>query len=210
MATLVAPSAAPTANGHKRHHRPGAHLSSLSRLYAAQSPVPGVSCAQARCSPPYTLRTYSQFTCSHRSCVGRLSKAANPGVDPVGNPPSGTSLPCIAMTCRCNNYCIQGCTINCATLHLRTCPPTPFPTLYWGSVQPSPVAGVACIPKPNPHSAEWRYTLVDLPAGEYELRSIITVTHPVHDGSDYDGDGRTEQRGPPTKVALGLARYTKR
>jgi len=68
----------------------------------------------------------------------------------------------------------------------------------WGSVQPSPAAEVVCIPKPNFHSAEWRYALADLPAGEYELRSISTVTHPVHDGGDYDGDGRPDMFTPET------------
>jgi hypothetical protein len=68
----------------------------------------------------------------------------------------------------------------------------------WGSVQPIPRIGGECIPKPNPHSAEWRYVLADLPAGEYELRSIITVTHPVPDGGDYDGDGQPDLFTPET------------
>jgi len=28
------------------------------------------------------------------------------------------------------------------------------------------------------------------------IQTIITVTHPVHDGSDYDGDGRPEKFTP--------------
>jgi hypothetical protein len=66
----------------------------------------------------------------------------------------------------------------------------------WGQVQPSPVSYEFCIQEPKPHFAEWRYVLADLPPGEHELRSTITVTHPVHDGNDYDGDGKPDMFTP--------------
>jgi hypothetical protein len=49
-----------------------------------------------------------------------------------------------------------------------------------------------CIPRSQPYLSRWRYVLAGLGPGEYELRSIIRLTHPLPDGWDVDGDGKPE------------------
>ena len=39
---------------------------------------------------------------------------------------------------------------------------------------------------------EWLYSLGELEAGEYDVHFNWTLTHPIRDGGDYDGDGRQD------------------
>jgi hypothetical protein len=60
----------------------------------------------------------------------------------------------------------------------------------WGPFAPS--GGDCCIQRSQPLRSTWRYVLAGLGPGEYELRSKITLTHPVPDGCDNDGDGKLD------------------
>jgi hypothetical protein len=64
--------------------------------------------------------------------------------------------------------------------------------------KPLPAEGLEayCGYKRSPHSSEWRYELDTsglTPGVEYKIETTVTLDRPVHDGADYDGNGKPDQ-----------------
>lgn len=66
----------------------------------------------------------------------------------------------------------------------------------WEPIVPFLPSMECCIQRSQSHAAPWHYVLAGLGPGEYELRSIIALTHPVADGCDVDGDGKPDLLTP--------------
>lgn len=72
---------------------------------------------------------------------------------------------------------------------------------YWSRPQPSGNSTSACVMQTSNYwSTQWLYSLGTLEAGEYSLHFVYTISHPLPDGGDYDGDGRPDLFTPETFI----------